>query len=109
MTILAPDHDDLHHRLARTRGVVLVMFTAVGCGSCRRMRAALAECPDLPTIEIDAGIDQALANEFDVFHLPALFVYRDGRYHGPLAVESTPARIEAGLAALLAQPAQDPP
>lgn len=109
MTILAPDYGDLHHRLARTRGVVLLMFTAAGCGSCRRMRAALAECPDLEVIEVDAGIDQALANEFDVFHLPALFVYFDGRYHGPLAVEPTPARIEAGLTVLLAQPAQDPP
>lgn len=109
MTILAPEHGDLHHRIARTRGLALVMFTAVGCGSCRRMRMALAECPELLVFEVDAGIDQALASEFEVFHLPALFVYRDGRYHGPLEVESTPARIRTGLAALLAQPAQDPP
>lgn len=109
MSSLASDHDDLHHRLAQSRGIVLVMFTALGCGACRRMRAALAECPELPVIEVDAGVDQALVNEFEVFHLPALFVYRDGRYHGPLAVEPTPARIEAGLRALLAQPAQEPP
>ena len=109
MTILAPEHGDLHQSIARTRGVVLVMFTAVGCGSCRRMRTALAQCPELPVLEVDAGIDQALASEFEVFHLPALFAYCDGRYHGPLEVESVPARIRARLAELLAQPAQDPP
>ncbi|APZ44571.1 hypothetical protein BW247_06265 [Acidihalobacter ferrooxydans] len=102
-------HDDLHERLARARGVVLLLFTAVGCGVCRQMRAALTQCQALRVIEVDAGLDPALANEFDVFHLPALFVYRDGRYHGPLAVEPLPARIEAGLSALLAAPAQDPP
>lgn len=113
MTIPALDQFDLHHRLARTRGVALVMFTAAGCGACRRMRAALTDVlaarPALRVFEVDAGIDQALANEFDVFHLPALFVYRDGQYHGPLSVEPTPARIEAGLQALLARPAQEPP
>ncbi len=90
-------------------GVVVVMFTAAACGACRQMHAALEQCPELNVIEVDAGEEQALANEFEVFHLPALFVYRNGYYHGALEVEPLPSHIRAEIEALLARPPQDPP
>ncbi|OBS08548.1 thioredoxin family protein [Acidihalobacter prosperus] len=104
---------DFHHRLAETPGTALVLFTAPGCGACRRMRAALAalapEHPEWRIFEVDAGQDLALTREFEVFHLPGLFLYRGGRYHAALEVASIPARVEAAVDALSAQPPEEAP
>ena len=51
----------------------------------------------------------ALARAFEVFHLPSLFVYVDGRYHGPLYAEPTPEKFSRALTALLDAPAQEEP
>lgn len=109
----ALDEFGFHHRLAQTRGPALVIFTGAGCSSCRAWKILLAghqaRHPELALFEVDAGLAQALAREFNVFHLPALFLYRDGHYHGPLACEARPDRLETALAAALAAPAQDAP
>ena len=110
---IALDEFGFHHRLARTPGVALVIFTSAGCGSCRAWKYLLSDYrrthPDLCLFEVDAGHAQALAREFAVLHLPALFLYRDGRYHGALHAVAQLAPLEAAIADLLATPAQDPP
>jgi thioredoxin-like negative regulator of GroEL len=93
--------------------VALVMFTGAGCSSCRAWKQLLAgyraRYADLILFEVDAGLAQALAREFNVFHLPALFLYRDGHYHSPLACEADPDKLAATIAAALAAPAQEAP
>ena len=109
----ALDEFSFHHRLAATPGLALVVFTSTGCGSCRAWKRLLADYrrahPHLHLFEVDAGHAQALAREFAVFHLPALFLYCDGHYHGALHAVAQSAALEAAIAELLATPAQDPP
>ena len=79
---------DFHHTLAQTEGVSLVYFTAPGCGACRQLKQILESHPQefalLNIFEVDAQQDMALTREFDVFHLPAMFLFRDGHYHAPI-------------------------
>lgn len=104
---------EFHHVLEQTPGLSLVMFTAPGCGSCRRFREALVEYHEryggLHLFEVDAGRDLALTREFDVFHLPALFLFVDGRYHGAVQSEAHPERLRDALQARLAAPAEEAP
>jgi thioredoxin-like negative regulator of GroEL len=107
------DEFGFHHRLAATRGVALLIFTSTGCSSCRAWKRLLGayhtQHPELTLFEVDAGHAQALAREFGVFHLPALFLYRDGHFHGALQSEAQADKLHAAMAAALAAPAQEAP
>ena len=104
---------DLHHRLAEVAGAAVVCFTAAGCGSCRQMKRALADLgrarPDLALFEVDAQHEGCLTREFGVFHLPALFLFRDGEYHRPVEAEPLPGPLAAAIDAALAQPPLEAP
>jgi glutaredoxin len=107
------DQFEFHHRLARTPGVAIVMFTSRGCASCRAWKSVLADHRrrqlETHVYEVDAERELALTREFEVFHLPALFLYVDGRFHGALHSEAHPERFAAAVAAAVAAPAQDAP
>lgn len=104
---------DFHQRLNETPGVSLVMFSGAHCGACRHWRALLqqlvAEDAGLSLFEVDAGRDEALSREFEVFHLPTLFVFRDGEFHAPLQAEASPESLRRALAEVLAAPAEEAP
>jgi thioredoxin 1 len=107
------DEFGFHHALAGTHGLALVMFTGAGCSSCRAWKRLLAayraQHPELALFEVDAGHAQALAREFSVFHLPALFLYRDGHFHCALQAEAHPDKLRAAIEAALVAPAQEAP
>jgi thioredoxin-like negative regulator of GroEL len=107
------DEFGFHQRLAQGRGTALVIFTSQGCSSCRAWKTLLAQHrqlhADLELFEVDAGHAQALAREFNVFHLPALFLYRDGHYHGALHCEARTGALTLAIQSALAAPAQDAP
>jgi len=108
------DEYSYHQTLAAAQGIALVMFASQQCGSCRAWRGLLKDYRRhhggaLTLFEVDVAQSQGLAREFDLFHLPALFVYRDGDFHGPLQCEADPQKLHAAVAAALATPAQDPP
>jgi len=65
--------------------------------------------PDIRLFEVDSQRDEALAREFDVFHLPAVFIYRDGEYHAPLETEPRVAQLLQAMDAVLAEPAREAP
>ena len=102
-----------HARIADTSGLAIVMFTAPGCGACRR---ALTH---LPPLAADAGIERlflvdvevatGLAREFEIFHLPALILFRDGTYHARIDAELTKAAFGDAVRAALASPAEEAP
>jgi thioredoxin-like negative regulator of GroEL len=104
---------DLHHRLAEVTGAAIVCFTAANCGSCRQMKRTLAELrrarPDLAVFEVDAQHEAGLTREFSVFHLPALFLFRDGEYHRPVEAEPLPGPLAAAIDAALDQPPLEAP
>jgi hypothetical protein len=114
MDALKPlDEFGFHHALADTCGLALVIFTSAGCGSCRAWKQLLTDShalhPDLALFEVDAGGAQALAREFNVFHLPALFLYRDGHFHCALQAEARPDKLRTAIETALINPAQEPP
>lgn len=104
---------DFHHVLQETPGVSLVLFGAPGCGACRHLRQVLPVLrehdPALHLFYVDAGEDLALTREFGVFHLPALFVFRDGHYHAPLQAPPVPEALLRALRQTLRQPAREAP
>lgn len=102
---------DADQRLLAMSGVSLVIFTSVGCASCRYARVVL---PGLPlAIDrlcwIDAGDNGGLVERYQVFHLPGLFVVRDGEFFGALHTRLTADALNAALAQALNRTAEELP
>lgn len=102
-----------HSRIVASNGLALVMFTAPGCGACRR---ALAQLPLLAAeagIEnlflVDVEVSTGLAREFEIFHLPALRLFRNGIYHAKIDAELTSASLSDAIRHALAGPAEEAP
>lgn len=102
---------DLHRRLAATPGPALVLFTSPACGACRVVEQRLpgAAPPGTALFKVDVGIAQALARAYEVFHLPALFLFVDGVFHARVDSPVSPGELARALAAALAAPAQEEP
>lgn len=104
---------EFHHIIEQTPGVALVMFETAACGACKRFRQLLCDHAvrdhRVTVFTVDAGRDQALTREFEVFHLPAMFVYVDGAYQGQLQCRAEPGDFARALAELLERPAQEAP
>ena len=103
---------DFHARVRAQPGAALLFFTKLGCGSCGKWKLLLHDFVQhaaVTVFEVDAAVDAALAREFSVFHLPALFLFKDGEYHAALECEASPPRLRETLHTLLALPAEEPP
>ena len=107
------DQFGFHHVLSNTPGTALVCFTAPHCGACKAMRRALIQLaearPDIRLFEVNSQRDAALAREFELFQLPALFLYRQGEYHAPVQCAPLVPELEGTLETLLAQPPLEAP
>jgi thioredoxin-like negative regulator of GroEL len=105
---------DFHHTLATVPGISLVMFGSPDCGGCRHLKQVLAvmaaePANDLALFEVDAQRDTALAREFEVFHLPSMFLFRDGHFHCQLHSTPVAAELRRQVAQALAKPAEEAP
>lgn len=102
-----------HQCLADTMDIALVYFTAPYCGACRHLAKVLQQyhCAEhkLTVFNVDAGMSMALVNEFNVFHLPSLFLYQQGVYHCQLHTESLPSAIKQAIKQALPLPAEEEP
>ncbi|HRH81152.1 MAG TPA: thioredoxin family protein [Thiobacillaceae bacterium] len=107
----ALDEFTLHQSLAGLSGQALVLFTSSGCGTCRSVERRLPEAAPagVRLYKVDVQQAQALARAYEVFHLPALFLFVDGHFHARLNCEVTPAALGRALLAALAAPAQEEP
>lgn len=107
------DQFNFHHRLAQWPQPAIVAFGSPGCGACRHLKQVLeALAPQHPNwllAEVDVQQDGALAREFDVFHLPAMFLFYRGDFHCALNAEASPAAIERAVEQALQQPAEEAP
>lgn len=103
---------DFHARMAASSGTALVMFSGPDCGACRRLEKHLPQWlsghVDHYCI-VDVQRSTALARAYEVFHLPALFVFVDGAFHGPLHAEAAPSAMIAALLKLISEPAHEEP
>lgn len=103
---------DFHPRIAHSNGVSLVMFSGPDCGGCRRLEKLL---PRLAAgratylYKVDVQKSTALAREYEVFHLPSLFLFVDGRFHAPLHAEPVVEKFSAAIEWALSEPAHEEP
>jgi len=105
------DQFNYHHRLAETDAPALVIFTGPDCGACRGLKALLeaGAVPGVKLFEVDVEQDMALSAELDVFHLPAMFLYRNGRFHHRVEAELTAEAVNAAVQSALAGPSEEAP
>jgi hypothetical protein len=102
---------DADQRLLAMSGVSLVMFTSVGCAACRYARERLPRF-DLDVDRlcwIDAGNNGGLVERYRIFHLPALFVVRDGEFFGGLESRLTGTELNEALGQALRRTAEELP
>lgn len=103
---------DFHARLAAAPGVAAVLFSAPHCSTCRAWKHLL---PDALAgvaenlFEVDVSEATGVARYFDIFHLPTIYLYRDGHFHAELQCEARPAAIRETAAGLLNAAAQEEP
>lgn len=101
-----------HARLAATPGVAAVLFTAPHCGACRAWKRllpdALAGVADR-LFEVDAVEATGVARYYGIFHLPTIYLYRDGRFHAELQCEAREAAVRATAVRVLGEKAREEP
>lgn len=98
-------------------GISLVFFTGPHCASCHHLRDLFVkEKPQFIThfssfhvYEVKADKATALVNEFNVFHLPTMFLYRDGFYHCELQAQAYPQKIIEAIELALKKEAEEEP
>ena len=102
---------DADQRLLAMSGVSLVIFTSVGCASCRYAREQLPrlQLPIDRLCWIDAADNGGLVERYEVFQLPALFVVRDGEFFGALQSRLTAAELNEALVQALNRIAEELP
>ena len=105
------DESSYHRRLAQTPGIALVLFSSSACGTCRVVERRLPEAAPSGThlFKVDVQRATALAREFEIFHLPALFLYAQGHFHARLNCEVSASTLGAALDRALALPAEEEP
>ena len=59
--------------------------------------------------QVDVERDTALAHEFGLFHLPALFLYLNGRFHCEFQSAARMEDLYASLTAAMGSPPQETP
>ena len=103
---------DFHARLAQAADRAVVLFTHAHCGSCRVWKRllpeALAGCVQ-HFFEIDVALDTGAARYFGIFHLPAIYLYRNGQFHAELQCPARADAIRREAELLFSRPAQEEP
>lgn len=103
---------EFHARLAASPGVSVVLFTAPHCGACRAWKRLLPEAlADIASVfyEIDVSEATGVARWFGIFHLPTIYLYRDGRFHAELQCQAAIPTIRDAARRLLAEEAREEP
>lgn len=115
--VIELDEFIFHPKIAESDGVSLVFFSGPHCSSCHHLRNLFNQEYQIFTdhffefsaFEIKADKAAALVNEFGVFHLPSIYLYRDGNYHCELQTEAIPLKIIEAIENALAKPAEEEP
>ena len=73
---------DFEELVLKSEKPVLVDFNATWCGPCRMLKPILedvaAQRPDVKVVGIDVDENSDLAEEYDVFSIPCLVLFKDG-------------------------------
>lgn len=104
------DFDADRHLLALP-GTSLLIFTSIGCASCRWARRELPglSLPIERLAWIDAADNGGLVARYEVFSLPALFVVHEGQFYGALHSRLRATDLTHALGQALAGSAEELP
>jgi hypothetical protein len=102
---------DADQVLLKLPGVTLLVFTGEGCSSCRwaRLRLPNMALPCNQIAWVDAERNGGLVQRYEVFHLPSLFVVRDGLFYGSLKASLSEQELTHGIDVCLEQEADELP
>ena len=103
---------EFHARLAAATGLAVVLFSAPHCSACRAWKQLLPDALAQQAsafYEVDVSEATGVARYFGIFHLPTIYLYRDGQFHAELQCEARPESIRQSIRQLLLAPAQDEP
>ena len=104
---------DFYAEIEATKGLSLVYFSAIACSSCKHLTQVLSKLREtesgLSIFKVDAQQDQALVKEYEVFHLPALFLFQNGQYHAEIQSEARANSILQAINNACQQPAEEAP
>ena len=104
---------EFHHTLEERKGISIVFFSSDTCASCaywkQLLGTYLTRHPEVEVFSVDAKQDQALAQEFGIFHLPALFLYANGAFRSELQCEANIDTLEDTIDEALINPPQELP
>ena len=120
-TPLELDEFNFHQTVSDLLGIVVVFFTGPHCASCHHLRDIftynnqmlkehfLKNNLEFNVFEIKADKAGALVNEFNIFHLPSLFLYQNGHFHCELQTQAHPQKIIEAIELALSKPAEEEP
>lgn len=103
---------DYHARIARAAGHAVVLFTHAHCASCRAWKRLLPEALSNNVqhfFEVDVALDTGAARYFGIFHLPTIYLYRNGQFHAGLQCVARVDAIQHAVHTLFDLPAQEEP
>ncbi|MDH5546537.1 MAG: thioredoxin family protein [Gammaproteobacteria bacterium] len=107
------DQFTFHHILSEAPGTSVILFWKKSCSSCAYWRKLLLEFQqqnrNIRLFDVDVELDPGLAEEHEIFHLPAIYVYRDGDYYGEVQCEAHLGNLQECLNRALSQPPQEMP
>jgi len=111
------DEFSFHPVISETSGITLVFFTGPHCASCHHLRDLFIlekqqfvdHFSQFSVFEIKADKATALVNEFNVFHLPSMFLYHEGQFHCELQSQAHPKKIIEAIELALSKPAEEEP
>lgn len=82
MAIREINHADFEEVVLKSDKPVLVDFNATWCGPCRMLKPTLEELStersDVVVVGIDVDENRDLAEEYEVFSIPCLILFKDG-------------------------------
>jgi len=111
--IQALNEHEFYSTLAETAGPSIMFFTKPGCSACRLWKRLLSDLlqrrHDITVYQVDAEQNMALSHEYELFHLPALFLFVNGEFHRELQAEARMPHLLTVLNAALVAPAEDAP
>lgn len=111
------DEFNFHQKIADAGGIALVFFSGPHCSSCHHLKHVLNEefqkftehFSIFSAFEIKADKAAALVNEFGVFHLPSMYLYKDCQFHCELHSEAVTTKLIEAIELALTEPAEEEP